>query len=151
AEDRPAVRRPRPHDRHARGAQDQGTDGRTPRDLQPGHRAHQPDQVPGAPVIGSVSGRATRAQDGDNPVDILFGARWTTRANGDRPPARPATDSPSPTVIPSPPVALTCGDTGSPQNARALRTTNRFFLSCQTFGAQWWEPPRRVVSQQAAS
>ena len=48
AEDRPAVRRPRPHHRHARRPQDPVADGRAPVDLQPGHRADQPDQAAGA-------------------------------------------------------------------------------------------------------
>ena len=45
-EDRPGVRRPRPHDRHARGPQDPAADGRAAQPVQPGHRSHQPDQVP---------------------------------------------------------------------------------------------------------
>src|SRR5262250_2422438 len=47
AQDRPAVRRPRPHHGDARRAQDPLTHGRAPRDLQPGDRAHQPDQAAG--------------------------------------------------------------------------------------------------------
>ena len=48
AQDRPAVRRPRPHHGDARGQEDPLADGRAPVDLQPGHRAHQPDQAAGA-------------------------------------------------------------------------------------------------------
>ncbi len=44
AEDRRAVRRPRPHDGHARRPQDPRADGRAPLHLQPGHRADQPHQ-----------------------------------------------------------------------------------------------------------
>ena len=44
AEDRRAVRRPRPHDRDARRPQDPRADGRAPLHLQPGHRAHEPHQ-----------------------------------------------------------------------------------------------------------
>ena len=47
AQDRAAVRRPRPHDGHARRPQDPPADGRAPQRLQPGHRADQPDQVAG--------------------------------------------------------------------------------------------------------
>ena len=47
AQDRAAVRRPRPHHGHARRPQDPLADGRAPRDLQPGHRADEPDQAAG--------------------------------------------------------------------------------------------------------
>ncbi len=48
AQDRPAVRRPRPHDGDARRPQDPPADGRAAQRLQPGHRADQPDQAAGA-------------------------------------------------------------------------------------------------------
>ncbi len=44
AQDRRAVRRPRPHHGDARGPQDPRADGRAALHLQPGHRAHQPHQ-----------------------------------------------------------------------------------------------------------
>ena len=53
AEDRPAVRRPRPHDRHARRQEDPPAHGRAARDLQPGHRADEPDQA--AVALSSAS------------------------------------------------------------------------------------------------
>ncbi len=46
AEDRAAVRRPRPHHGDARRPQGTQSDGRTTQHLQPGHRADQPDQEP---------------------------------------------------------------------------------------------------------
>ncbi len=45
APDRPGVRRPRPHDRHARGPQNPAADGRTAVALQPDRRAHEPHQA----------------------------------------------------------------------------------------------------------
>ena len=45
AEDRPAVRRPRPHDGDVREQEDQRAHEGAPLDLQPGHRAHEPDQA----------------------------------------------------------------------------------------------------------
>ena len=51
AADRREVRRPRPHDRHARRAQDQDADGREADDLQPDRRAHQPHQAAVAYMI----------------------------------------------------------------------------------------------------
>ena len=45
AQDRPAIRRPRPHHGHQRRPQDPFPDGRTPVHLHPGHRAHQPHQA----------------------------------------------------------------------------------------------------------
>ena len=44
AQDRPAVRRPRPHHGDARRQEDPPADGRTAQRLQPGDRADQPDQ-----------------------------------------------------------------------------------------------------------
>ena len=44
-EDRPAVRQPRPHDRHVREQEDQRADEGASLDLQPGHRAHEPHQT----------------------------------------------------------------------------------------------------------
>ena len=41
------LRRPRPHDGHARRPEDPLADGRAAVDLQPGHRTHQPHQVAG--------------------------------------------------------------------------------------------------------
>ena len=57
-------------------------DGRAPRDLQPGRRAHQPDQDPGpgsrdgARPIASTPGQALCAHRGDNPVDSWGRHRW---------------------------------------------------------------------------
>src|SRR5690606_9968214 len=48
AEDRATVRRPRPHHGDAREQEDRRADGRAPLDLQPGHRAHEPDQAAAA-------------------------------------------------------------------------------------------------------
>ena len=65
AQDRPDLRRPRPHHRDARRAQDPVADDRAPQRLQPDHRADQPDPVPRpllisphllAPNPGFVSG-----------------------------------------------------------------------------------------------
>jgi hypothetical protein len=51
AEDRADIRRSRPHDGHACRSQDPLADGRAAADLQPGHRAHQPDQAAGPAVM----------------------------------------------------------------------------------------------------
>ena len=51
AEDRPAVRRPRPHHGDARRPQDPSADGRATQRLQPGARAHQPDQAAGPAAV----------------------------------------------------------------------------------------------------
>ena len=66
AQDRPAVRRPRPHHGHARGQEDPPADGRAAQRLQPGHRAHQPDQVAGPAGCGC---QRCVQHLGDNPVD----------------------------------------------------------------------------------
>ena len=51
AQDRRPVRQPRPHDGDVRRPQDQPAARRAPRGLQPGHRAHQPHQAAGPPVL----------------------------------------------------------------------------------------------------
>ena len=51
AQDRPDVRRARPHHRHPRRPQDPRADVRAPADLQPGRRADQPDQDAASPRV----------------------------------------------------------------------------------------------------
>ena len=51
AQDRRAVRQPRPHHGHVRRSQDQPAPRRAARRVQPGLRAHQPDQDPGPPGL----------------------------------------------------------------------------------------------------
>ena len=53
AQDRRPVRQPRPHHGHVRRPQDQPAPRRAPRGLQPGQRAHQPDQDAGPPGLRS--------------------------------------------------------------------------------------------------
>ena len=81
AEDRSAVRRPGPHHRDARGAEDPSVDVGAAQRLQPGDRVDQPDQAPGQAamtgrVTASTSVYAERndavtrtTQAGDSPVD----------------------------------------------------------------------------------
>ena len=68
AEDRADVRRPRPHHGHARRPQDPLADGRAPADLQPGHRADQPDQAAG-PAVTRTARPLRCAQLGEKSVD----------------------------------------------------------------------------------
>ena len=79
AQDRSAVRRPRPHDGHARGPQDPPADGRAPQRLQPGHRADQPDpqdqsadRPRGHATQGHTAGAVRRAAAGLAP-SLRFG------------------------------------------------------------------------------
>ena len=51
AQDRRAVRQPRPHDGDVRRAQDQPAPRRAPRRVQPGQRAHQPREAPSPPDL----------------------------------------------------------------------------------------------------
>ncbi len=79
AEDRPAVRRPRPHHGHVRGPQDPVLDGRTPVDLQPGHRAHQPDKAAGP---GRMNAGKPRDDGRPNPGESVRGLQSERTACG---------------------------------------------------------------------
>ena len=76
AQDRPAVRGPRPHHRDQRRPQDPLPDGRAPVDLHTGHRANQPHQAAGA---DELSGPARRRGSSHNAeLACLSHSLWTT-------------------------------------------------------------------------
>ena len=75
AQDRPAVRRPRPHHGDARRPEDPPAAGRAPQRLQPGHRADQPDQAAGPAAVTRVRTPAPAGLHG-------WGPTWGTAAPG---------------------------------------------------------------------
>ena len=93
AEDRPAVRRPRPHHGDARRQEDPLPDGRAPVDLQPGHRAHQPDQAAGAVRVNAAVKIRIPASAGTISTHRLWINVWTTWDSRRKTAARPGGNS----------------------------------------------------------